>query len=156
MSRTAIGSLVLGLIASVMFGIFPEPARSTPANAGANAATAPRHNTPANAPPKAKFTIGKDTTYVTGPVDKHGYIVVVFRCSDLECKDLNTQATTIMKSLPNEKFNEVKFISTPYQAMTPKVALLAWGKEQDMDQLDQQLITAFYKQNVDHGLENLP
>ena len=87
---------------------------------------------------------------------EHGYIVVVFRCTDLECKDLNTQATTIMKSLPNEKFNEVKFISTPYQAMTPKVAVLAGGKEQDMDQLDPQLITAFYKQNVDHGLENLP
>ena len=87
---------------------------------------------------------------------EHGYVVVVFRCTDLECKDLNTQATTIMKSLPNEKFNEVKFISTPYQAMTPKVAVLAWGKEQDMDQLDPQLITAFYKQNVDHGLENLP
>jgi hypothetical protein len=74
MSRSAIGSLVLGLIASMTFGIVPEPARSAPANAGANAATAPRHNSPANAPPKAKFTIGKDTTYVTGPVDKHGYI----------------------------------------------------------------------------------
>jgi hypothetical protein len=87
---------------------------------------------------------------------EHGYIVVVFRCTDLECKDLNSQAETIMKSLPTEKFNKVKFISTPYQEMTPKVAVLAWKTEQDMDELDPQLITAFYKQYVDHGREDLP
>src|ERR1700687_337117 len=74
MSKTAMGSLVLGLFASMMFGILPEPARSTLANAGAKAVSGHRYDTPANAPPKAKFTIGKDTTYVTGPVDKHGYI----------------------------------------------------------------------------------
>jgi Protein of unknown function (DUF3105) len=87
---------------------------------------------------------------------EHGYIVVVFRCTDLECKDLNSQAQTIMQSLPTEKYNEVKFVSTPYQTMTPKIAVLAWGKEQDMDLMDPQLITAFYKQNVDHGLQDLP
>ena len=87
---------------------------------------------------------------------EHGYIVVVFRCSDLECKDLNSQAQSITKTLPTEKYNEVKFVSTPYQEMTPKIAVLAWGKEQDMDLMDPQLISAFYKQNVDHGLQDLP
>jgi hypothetical protein len=87
---------------------------------------------------------------------EHGYIVVAFRCSGLECNDLNSQAASIMKTLPPDKFNEVKFISTPYSAMTPKIAVLAWGHEQDMDLLDPQLITAFYNLYVDHGREDLP
>jgi hypothetical protein len=88
---------------------------------------------------------------------EHGYIVLVYRCSGAECADLNSQAKTIMATLPKDpKFGEVKFVATPYQAMTPKVALLAWAKEQDMDSMDQGLISAFYSQYVDHGREDKP
>jgi hypothetical protein len=88
---------------------------------------------------------------------EHGYIVLVYRCSGAECADLNSQAKTIMATLPKDaKFSEVKFVATSYQAMTPKVAVLAWGKEEDMDSMDQGLISAFYNQFVDHGREDLP
>jgi len=88
---------------------------------------------------------------------EHGYIVVVYRCSGAECADLNSQAKTIMATLPKDaKYGEVKFVATPYQTMTPKIAVLAWDKEQDMDLMDQGLISAFYKQYIDHGREDLP
>jgi hypothetical protein len=88
---------------------------------------------------------------------EHGYIVVVYRCSGPECSDLASQAKGIFDSLPKEKkFSEVKFVSTSYQPMTPKIAVLAWDKEQDMDSMDQKLITDFYNNYVDHGREDLP
>lgn len=87
---------------------------------------------------------------------EHGYIVVVYRCSGAECSDLAAQAKGIFGALPKEaKFNEVKFVSTPYQSMTPKIAVLAWDNEQDMDVMDQKLITDFYNKYVDHGREDL-
>ncbi len=88
---------------------------------------------------------------------EHGYIVVVYRCSGAECADLNSQAKNIMGTLPKDsKYSEVKFVATPYQSMAPKIAVLAWDKEQDMDSMDQGLITAFYNQYIDHGREDLP
>ena len=83
--------------------------------------------------------------------------MVAYRCSGAECADLNSQAKTIFATLPKDaKFNEVKFVSTPYQTMTPKIAVLAWDKEQDMDAMDTKVITAFYNKYVDHGREDLP
>lgn len=88
---------------------------------------------------------------------EHGYVVMVYRCSGAECADLNSQAKTIMATLPRDpKYNEVKFIATPYQTMKPKIALLAWDKEQDMDSMDQDLIAGFYKIYLNHGREDLP
>jgi hypothetical protein len=88
---------------------------------------------------------------------EHGYIVVVYRCSGAECADLDSQAKTIMATLPKDpKYGIVKFVATAYQSMTPKIAVLAWDKEQDMDNMDQGLISAFYKQYVNHGREDLP
>lgn len=87
---------------------------------------------------------------------EHGYIVVVYRCTGAECSDLASQAKAIFDALPKEpKFNEVKFVSTSYQTMKPKIAVLAWAKEQDMDVMDQKLISDFYNKYVDHGREDL-
>lgn len=87
---------------------------------------------------------------------EHGYIDMVYRC-DTDCSDLASQAQKIYAALPKEsKFNEVKFVATPYQTMTPKVAILAWDKELDLDLMDQAQIVAFYNTYVDHGREDLP
>ncbi|HXA42808.1 MAG TPA: DUF3105 domain-containing protein [Candidatus Solibacter sp.] len=87
---------------------------------------------------------------------EHGYIVLVYKCSGSECNDLYQQAKAVFAALPKEsKFNEVKFVSTEYNNMTPKIAVLAWDKEEDMSSIDANLITSFYKQYVDHGREDL-
>ena len=88
---------------------------------------------------------------------EHGYIVVVYRCSGSECSDLYQAAKSVFSTLPKEsKFNEVKFVSSEYDSMGPKVAVLAWDKEEDMGAIDVNLITSFYNQYVDHGREDRP
>jgi hypothetical protein len=98
---------------------------------------------------------------------EHGGIVLVYKCSGSECDDMFKQASDVFAKLPKRKepakpqqgqqqISEVKFLSTPYQEMQPKVAALAWNKEEDMSSIDLTAITAFYNQFVDHGREDAP
>lgn len=89
---------------------------------------------------------------------EHGGIVLVYQCSGTQCDDFYTWAQALFGQLPKEpKFSEVKFLSTPYQAMTPKFALLAWDHEQDFTGLPSTAdATKFYNQFVDQGPEAIP
>jgi hypothetical protein len=98
---------------------------------------------------------------------EHGGIVLVYKCSASECGAMYQQAQQVYTKLPkrNEptkpqggqpQVQEVKFLSTPYQDMSPNVAVLAWNKEEDLSEIDVKAITAFYNQYADHGREDLP
>jgi hypothetical protein len=98
---------------------------------------------------------------------EHGGVVMVYKCSGTDCDTFYSQAQAVFAKLPKkpapvtpqagvQQIQEVKFLSTPYQDMTPKVALLAWDKEQDLDSIDVTAITAFYNTYGDHGREDLP
>ncbi|GAC1328064.1 MAG: hypothetical protein NVSMB17_03000 [Candidatus Dormibacteria bacterium] len=89
---------------------------------------------------------------------EHGGIDLVYRCSGTECDAANTAAQALFAALPKEaQFQEVKLLALPYQAMTPRVALLAWGNEQDFDGMPTVAdATAFYNQFVDKGPEATP
>jgi hypothetical protein len=87
---------------------------------------------------------------------EHGGIVLVYRCSGTECSTIYGEAFKLFALLPKEKYNEIKLVTTPYQDMTPKYALLAWDQEQDLDTLDVNAVKAFYQSFVDHGREDLP
>ncbi|MEA2645898.1 MAG: hypothetical protein QOE92_981 [Chloroflexota bacterium] len=93
---------------------------------------------------------------------EHGGIVVAYRCSGAECDDMYKQVQDVFSKLTphpapttNPTTNEVKFISTPYQQMEPKVALLAWDTEQDLSSIDFGLINDFYEKYRDHGREDV-
>ena len=98
---------------------------------------------------------------------EHGGIVLVYKCSGTECDDMYKQAQDVFAKLPpklepvtpptgQQQVSEVKFLSTPYQDMPPKVAILAWDTEQDLNSIDLTLVTDFYNKYVDHGREDLP
>ena len=99
---------------------------------------------------------------------EHGGVVLVYKCTGTECDDLYKQAQAALAKLPSkaepvnaaangaQQVQEVKFLSTPYQNMSPKVALLAWDKEQDLGSIDVNAITSFYTTYGDHGREDLP
>ncbi|MEA2645932.1 MAG: hypothetical protein QOE92_1015 [Chloroflexota bacterium] len=88
---------------------------------------------------------------------EHGAIVVVYRCEGTECDDMYAEAGDLLAALPEEsKFGTVKALTTPYQDMKPKVAVLAWTKEQDFEKLDVAGITEFYRKFVNKGPELLP
>jgi hypothetical protein len=86
---------------------------------------------------------------------EHGGVVLVYQCSGSQCDDYFAQAQALVAALPKEpSFNEVKFLSTPYQNMSPKVALLAWDHEQDFTGFPSNAdATAFYQKFVDKGPE---
>ena len=92
---------------------------------------------------------------------EHGGIVLVYQCSGSgsgsDCDTKFTQAQALFDGLPKETtYNEVKFLATPYQGMTPKAALLAWDHEQDftgIPSLDD--AKTFYNAWVDKGPEAL-
>jgi len=88
---------------------------------------------------------------------EHGGVALVYRCSATECDDFYAKAQQLSRSLPRDsKFNEVKFVSTPYPNMQPKLAVLSWGREEDLSTLDGAAILDFYQRNVDHGPESIP
>jgi hypothetical protein len=98
---------------------------------------------------------------------EHGGIVLLYKCSGTECADLYSQAFNLFAQLPahaepvhpaagQQQVQEVKFLSTPYQDMETKFAVLAWTKELDMNTLDAATIKAFYETYVDHGREDVP
>ena len=97
---------------------------------------------------------------------EHGGVVLVYKCSGTECDDMYKQVQAASAKLPaklepmdpthGQQVKEVKFLSTPYQNMSPKVALLAWDKEQDLTSVDTAAISAFYTTYGDHGREDLP
>jgi hypothetical protein len=89
---------------------------------------------------------------------EHGAIVMVYRCDGTtECDTMFGQATQVFDQLPDDPtFGKVKFVSTPYLDMDPKVAVLAWTKELDLDSIDVASITTFYNRYVDKGPELLP
>jgi hypothetical protein len=86
---------------------------------------------------------------------EHGGEVLLYKCSGSECDTFYTQAQQLFGQLPKEpKYNEVKFLSTPYQNMSPKFALVAWDHEQDFTGFPTTAdATAFYIKFVDQGPE---
>ncbi|MFN2465912.1 MAG: DUF3105 domain-containing protein [Candidatus Dormibacteria bacterium] len=82
---------------------------------------------------------------------EHGGIALVYKCSGSQCDDYYAQSQALFAAVPKEpKFNEVKFLSTPYASMTPRFALLAWDHEQDFSGFPSTSdVTAFYNQFVD-------
>ena len=88
---------------------------------------------------------------------EHGGIVLVYQCSGGECDSDFQAAQALFNTLPKDTaFNEVKFLSTPYQEMKPKAALLAWDHEQDFTGVPSLAdATAFYQQFVDQAPEKI-
>ena len=92
---------------------------------------------------------------------EHGGVVLVYQCSgsgsgsDCDAKFQATQA--LVDGLPKDPtFNEVKFLATPYQGMTPKAALLAWDHEWDFTNVPNlNDAKTFYNQFIDKGPEQL-
>ncbi|MDQ6748694.1 MAG: DUF3105 domain-containing protein [Candidatus Dormibacteraeota bacterium] len=89
---------------------------------------------------------------------EHGGVVMVYKCSGSECDDFYAQSQALSGQLPKDStYGEVKFLTTPYQAMTPKFALLAWDHEQDFSGFPPTSdVTAFYNRFVNQGPEKKP
>ena len=91
---------------------------------------------------------------------EHGGVVILYNCpSSNDCTTLKNSLTNYVQKLaPAEPtYNEPKIIMTPYShGMTKKVALVAWHYIEFLDAYDENAITQFYENHVDHGPEAVP
>jgi hypothetical protein len=91
---------------------------------------------------------------------EHGGIVILYNCpSGTDCTTLKNQLTNYVQKLaPLEPtYNEPKIVMTPYShGMTKRVALVAWHYIEFLDSYDQNAITQFYENHVNHGPEAVP
>ncbi len=86
---------------------------------------------------------------------EHGGIVALYHCPS-GCPDVVNQLKNLYTTLPQDKFNEVKLLVSPYDKETHQIAMLAWDYRLEMDTLDLNLVKAFYLAHVDRGPELIP
>ena len=92
---------------------------------------------------------------------EHGGTVLVYQCSGSgagsDCDAKFQAAQALLDGLPKDPtYNEVKFLATPYQEMTPKAALLAWDHEWDFTNVPNLSdAKTFYNQFLNKGPEQL-
>lgn len=87
---------------------------------------------------------------------EHGGVVLLFKCSGDACDQTADQVQAIARSLPSDRFNEVKLVATPYEKMDSSFTLVAWDHEEALASLDAEKVRAFYDAYVDHGPEAVP
>jgi hypothetical protein len=95
---------------------------------------------------------------------QHGYVVVLLKCAD-GCPDTYRQLTNLYNGgLPASRSGNVKLVVTvtPYghpfsdPGKDAPITLLAWDREEMLQQFDRDRIVAFYRAYVDKGPEVVP
>lgn len=87
---------------------------------------------------------------------EHGGIVLLFNCADA-CPNLVQQLRQVYTSAPaSQKHGVVKLSAVPYRDMDHRLAAVAWGYVDEMDEFDRDRVLAFYRDHLDHGPEDAP
>ena len=91
---------------------------------------------------------------------EHSGIVILYHCPQ-GCPELVKQLQDFYDHAPPEdQFNEVKVLITPYDRELPaKVVALAWGFQLNLyqfDEADKEALLSFYQHRVNHGPEIIP
>ena len=86
---------------------------------------------------------------------EHGGIVILYRC-DAPCPDLIQQLRELYDTFPKSKHGHVKLLTTPYQKLKSRLAILAWTWLDQLDQFDRQRLLRFYQAHLDEGPEDVP
>jgi hypothetical protein len=85
---------------------------------------------------------------------EHGYVVLLYNCPT-ECPDLVQQLRQFYDTAPKSaRYGYQKLIVMPYQEMDHRIAVVAWTRLDQMDQLDLQRVGEFYRRYHDRGPED--
>lgn len=88
---------------------------------------------------------------------EHGDIVVLYNCGADGCPDLIARLKALLANAPKRRCAQPKMLILPYsQGMTTPITVIAWGKQLDLAQYDEEAILNFYKRYEDRGPELLP
>ena len=86
---------------------------------------------------------------------EHGGIVILYRC-DTPCPDLIQRLREIYDTFPKSKHGHVKLLTTHYQKLRTRLAILAWTWLDELEEFDRQRLLRFYQAHVDMGPEDVP
>lgn len=86
---------------------------------------------------------------------EHGAIVVLYNCPE-GCPGLVDQLRELYNTAPKGKYGQVKMVVAPYSRMDSRLALLAWGWREKLQDFDRERILRFYRAHVDRGPEDVP
>jgi Protein of unknown function (DUF3105) len=87
---------------------------------------------------------------------EHGYIVILYNCPG-DCPDLTQQLRQFYDSAPrSQKYGYQKLVITPYADMDHRIAAVAWNRVDEMDELDLERLSSFYRTYLEKGPEDAP
>lgn len=84
---------------------------------------------------------------------EHGGIVLLFNPAECDAACLEQLRDVYRSAPPSQLFRQTKMAVVPYPGLATKVAVLAWGWIDTMDEVDKDRILAFYRTHVDRGPE---
>ena len=84
---------------------------------------------------------------------EHGYIVVLYNCP-AECPELIAQLQQFYDAAPKSaRYGYQKLVVTPYATMPHRLGIVAWGRDDEMDEFDAERLSRFYQAYHDSGPE---
>lgn len=86
---------------------------------------------------------------------EHGAIVLLYNCPG-GCPELVSQLREMHPTLPrgkNARRGVPRMLAIPYADMDRRIAVIAWGRILELDELDQAQILQFYEAYLDRGPE---
>ena len=85
-----------------------------------------------------------------------GGVVVLYECPDDDCAALEQQFQTLLDAAPpDNQFNRVKILVTPYEGDLPApIVALAWGHQLDLNEFNQDTLLRWYRRFVNQGPKN--
>jgi hypothetical protein len=85
---------------------------------------------------------------------EHGDIVVLYNCGPEGCPELTAKLKALFDKAPKRRCPQSKMLILPYlQGMTTPISVIAWGKQLDLAEYDEEAILNFYKRYEDRGPE---
>lgn len=87
---------------------------------------------------------------------EHGDVVILYNCPN-DCPDLKAKLRTLIAGAPRRRCDLVRLLAVPYsRGMATPISLVAWGRQLDLAEFDEQAILNFYKRYEDRGPELIP
>lgn len=85
---------------------------------------------------------------------EHGQVVALYNCTEGQCDTLKSQLREVLSKAPLRGCDKPKMVVVPYSRnMATPIVLVAWDRQLDLAQFDEEAILNFYKRYENQGPE---
>ena len=87
---------------------------------------------------------------------EHGHVVLLYQCLNNDCADLQNKIRNVINKVPLRGCDKPRLLAMPYsQGMTGLITMVAWGRQLDLPEFDEEAIVNFYKRYENQGPEKV-